>query len=121
MFRQGSAAAPSNKVALTALDSVANANASTAWAVQELTNENEMLKERNAAMQKQLSEMMKERTDIQNKMANMEAALGKMKGAGAGAGSEEFKNLEGQMSSAKGMLDAKQSEMEKIKADLQGR
>lgn len=121
--RQGSAAAPSNKVALTALDNAANVNATTAAAVEELNNENNMLKERNASMQKQLSEMMKERTDVQNKMANMEAALGKMKsaGAGSGAGSAEFKELEGQVSNTKGMLDAKQGEMERIKADLQGR
>ncbi len=107
-------------MALTALDSVANANASTAAAVEELKNENEMLKDRNAAIQKQLSEMMKERSDLTNKMNNMEQALSKVKAAG-GVGGEDFKNLEGQMAGTKSMLDAKQSEMEKIKADMQGR
>ncbi|CAD7966286.1 unnamed protein product [Amoebophrya sp. A120] len=86
----------------------------------ELVKENQMLQERYQSIQKQLSEMMSERSALKEELAQIKTSFSTIKDRmGADLQSTSMvKDLEGQLKNTKMLLDSKASEAEKAREDL---
>ncbi|CAD7958166.1 unnamed protein product [Amoebophrya sp. A25] len=115
---QGNAAAPNKPTALAALGSTTAAKGEDA-----LIEENKMLQERYQGIQKQLSELMRERTSLLEEMNTMKDSFANVK-AQMGADMQNnasVRDMEGQLKSTKLLLESKSSEMEQVRQDLNKR